>query len=29
MYNKCAEVLVYSDDMKQQIVALGVRPGED
>jgi glycosyltransferase involved in cell wall biosynthesis len=26
MYNKCAEVLVYSDDMKQQIVALGVDP---
>jgi glycosyltransferase involved in cell wall biosynthesis len=24
MYNKCAEVLVYSEDMKQQIVALGV-----
>ena len=23
-YNKCAEVLVYSEDMKQQIVALGV-----
>jgi glycosyltransferase involved in cell wall biosynthesis len=26
LYNKCAEVLVYSDDMKQQIVALGVNP---
>jgi glycosyltransferase involved in cell wall biosynthesis len=26
MYNKCAEVLVYSEDMKQQIVALGVDP---
>lgn len=26
MYNKCAEVLVYSEDMKQQIVALGVAP---
>lgn len=26
LYNKCAEVLVYSEDMKQQIVSLGVRP---
>jgi len=25
-YNKCSEVLVYSEDMKQQIVALGVDP---
>jgi len=26
LYNKCAEVLVYSDDMKRQIIALGVNP---
>jgi len=26
LYNKCAEVLVYSKDMKQQIVSLGVNP---
>jgi glycosyltransferase involved in cell wall biosynthesis len=26
LYNKCAEVFVYSEDMKQQVVALGVRP---
>jgi len=25
-YEKCAEVLVYSEDMKRQIVALGVNP---
>jgi len=27
LYNKCAEVLVYSDNMKQQVVALGASAG--
>jgi glycosyltransferase involved in cell wall biosynthesis len=26
LYNKCAEVLVYSENMKRQIVSLGVNP---
>ncbi len=26
LYNKCAEVLVYSEDMKRQLVSLGVNP---
>ncbi|MGA8223794.1 MAG: glycosyltransferase, partial [Candidatus Acidiferrales bacterium] len=28
MYNKCAEVLVFSENMKQQVVALGVEAGK-
>src|SRR5262249_52444511 len=26
LYNKCSEVLVYSENMKQQLVALGANP---
>ncbi len=28
MYNKCAEVLVFSENMKQQVVALGAEAGK-